>query len=111
MINYEATILIGITAFVYCIILCADGMILSDLKRKAYLHPMFDHANRMNEGKGIHPVFKVLFVCPMCLAGQLSLWYYVFTTPIYNIINNIFSITISILAAWLLMQLNKKIND
>ena len=111
MINKEETILIAVFSFVFTEILCSEGMILSDVRKYVYKLPIFNHAERMYEGLGYHPLFKVLFGCPICLSGQLSLWYYVITTDNYNIISNILTVSTTIFATWLLMQLNKKINE
>lgn len=67
--------LISILAFTYSYILTQPGEIFSSLYLK--LDILFKNDKRMIEGKGMHPIFKLLIGCPKCVSGQLSLWYFV----------------------------------
>ena len=64
---------IAIIAIVWIYIVTAPTNILYPLKEAAY--------NYLKDFSFGAKILKVLFECEYCLAGQLSFWYFVFTTP------------------------------
>ena len=78
------SLLIAITAWVYVRVLCQDGMILGWWS--AFIEkrlPMY--------------LAKPIVSCEYCVAGQLSLWYYVgFNFWNYDLITNIFFVSLTI---------------
>ncbi len=86
MLNY---ILISILAWTYVHILTTDGM-------------MFGAIDSWMDGKWIHKIFG----CEYCLAGQLTLWYYLYDNfYTYNPIDHLLMIGLSIFTVKLINKI------
>jgi len=83
-------IFIAITAFTYSYILTQPGELLGKVYGK--LDSFFKTDKRISEGKGLHPIFKMVIACPKCVSGQMALWIYLF----YNYKNYSFGLSIFI---------------
>lgn len=68
------TIFISITAFVYSYMLTQPGEILGSLY--GFLDRIFQTDKRSYDGRGIHPIFKMIMACPKCVSGQMAFWYF-----------------------------------
>jgi len=71
------SLLIGGCSFVYTNLLMEPDQLFGKLYKKAY--NMFECDKAMIEGRSYHPLFKILFHCEKCNAGQIALWYYLFS--------------------------------
>jgi len=67
-----ASIVIAIGAFVFADILTNPGEVFDWLYRM--LDFLFRNDIRERNGKGKHPIFKMIIGCHKCVAGQWSLW-------------------------------------
>ena len=72
--------LIAIAAFVYSYILTQPGEVFGPWNR--FLSERLNK-NRLNEGLPLHPLYKLLVGCEKCIAGQVSLWSYLYVTHEY----------------------------
>lgn len=68
------SLLIAITAFVYSYVLVQPGEIFAKLFLKLDL--FFNSDKRACQGKGPHPLFKMIMRCEKCVAGQMAMWIY-----------------------------------
>ena len=90
-------IIIGIVAWVFVIILMEEGMIFSF---------WWGVINKLPEWLG-NPMGK----CEYCMAGQLALWYYLFTYfHSYNILHHIAFISLSIFTVKIINIIESKWN-
>jgi hypothetical protein len=88
---------VALVAYVYAVILTEPGMILN-----AWFNFLDIKLGRRN-----HWLFKPLIGCFKCVAGQMALWYYLFTYyQHYNLLHHIFIICLSIQASILINKLN-----
>ena len=69
-----ATIFISISAFVYANILSQPGEVFG--KWYGFLNNLFQTDKRIVEGKGLHPIFKMIIGCEKCVSGQLAFWFF-----------------------------------
>lgn len=67
-----SAMIIAITATTYSTILVLPGEIFGGLYGK--LDILFKTDKRNEQGKGIHPIFKMIMQCEKCVAGQMALW-------------------------------------
>jgi len=78
-----SAMIIAITATTYSTILVLPGEIFGGLYGK--LDILFKTDKRNEQGKGIHPIFKMIMQCEKCVAGQWALWsYLIYMFPIYK---------------------------
>lgn len=76
-IEYEICFLIAVFAFVYSYILTQPQQILNGIFKRLDL--FFKTAQRADQGKPVHWLFKIILQCEKCVAGQIALWLYGFT--------------------------------
>lgn len=69
-------LLIAIAGFTYSYILTQPGEIFAGLNR--VLSRLFKTDERLNSGRPLHPLFKLLIGCEKCIAGQLAFWSYLY---------------------------------
>lgn len=100
------SLLISVTAFVYSYLLTQPGEIFSWSYSK--LDYLFKNDNRYNDGKGAHPLFKILIGCEKCVAGQWSLWLFPFLFE-YAFINHILFIGLTIFTTVIIKTIYLKI--
>ena len=77
MINYELLLLIAIFSFVYTNILTQPDQIFSGLYK--FLYRFFKTDERNEAGLSAFWLFKIIIHCEKCVAGQLALWFTVFS--------------------------------
>jgi hypothetical protein len=78
-----SAIVLAIGAFIYSNILTGTGEVLGWLY--GFLDRLFKTDERAAEGKGIHPLFKMLMQCEKCVAGQWGLWsFLIYVWPLYK---------------------------
>jgi hypothetical protein len=65
-------LMVAIGAFVFSNILTGNGEVFGGLY--GLLDRVFKTDERASQGKGIHPLFKMLMQCEKCVAGQWALW-------------------------------------
>lgn len=66
--------LIAVLAYVYTNVLTEPDEILSGWK--SWLNNKLNDEERLSNGLGYHPLYKVLVHCEKCFAGQVALWVY-----------------------------------
>jgi hypothetical protein len=76
MIHYECSLLIALSAFVYAYLLTRPNKLLNGVYNK--LDTYFKTDERLRNGKPLHPLFMLLIHCEQCIAGQVSLWLFLF---------------------------------
>lgn len=69
---FTLSFLIAVLAFVYSYILSQPGEPFGLLNK--WLYRFFENDKRMQEGKELHPLYKLLIGCEKCIAGQIALW-------------------------------------
>ena len=65
-------LMVAVSAFVYSNLLTGTGEILGGVY--GFLDRVFKTDERAEQGKPIHPLFKMLMQCEKCVAGQWALW-------------------------------------
>ena len=73
-----ASLLIAVTAFVYSYVLTQPGEFFGKIYGK--LDILFKTDARVSEGKGVHPLFKMIMWCEKCVAGQMAFWIFLACT-------------------------------
>lgn len=79
-------VLIAITAFVYSYLLTQPGEFFG--KAYGFFNWLFMTDKRIQKGKGIHPIFKMIMYCEKCVAGQLATWIFLSYTFDYYVAGN-----------------------
>lgn len=67
--------LLASLGFTYSTILTEPGEIFSGLYK--WLGSVFGNDKREIQGKGNHPIFKMIIGCHRCVTGQMALWFFV----------------------------------
>lgn len=89
MINYELGFLIALFAFTYSYLLTQPHAMFNGIYNKLY--KAFKTDERIQNGKGYHPLFMILIHCEKCIAGQFALWLYLKTNFYhYNPLQHLF---------------------
>lgn len=111
---YIVSFLIAVLAVVYVNILTGPGEVLEWLKRG--LHNMLNDEQKLNDGEGYHPLYKMLVGCEKCFAGQVALWtYFIMHVDRYQsisftlIFNHIMFISLTIFMTVIIQSIYKKL--
>ncbi len=112
--HIEVPIAAGVIAFVYAVVLTEPDMLLAPWYRFIhklvfkcrniiFWHPSCTY-NCEGSPKHYRPlhnkiavtILKLLIDCDRCIAGQLTLWWYLFTVRPYNFMQHLFFVCIAI---------------
>lgn len=83
LLFFAGSLLIAIAAVVYSYILTQNGEVFGGLY--GVLDRLFQSDRRACRGLGPHPIFKMIMWCEKCVAGQMSLWIFLYVAfPFYR---------------------------